>query len=386
MYICTLFIAFMFNKIKLLSWKEILLRFFIYGFATVGFVLCVAWLAVKLKLTNDPGGVDVNDRYFQNITLSDSQRHALLSDSAKLEGLKNLAYYKIITLGVLHPQNARIIMDYYRRTEDVHTVEHMLDAMKIYMKDSAVYHKLVSDREKIFIYKSNTKTDNLFWWSSIEEWPVLKAAVSKDYKVIDSVARKTGVNARIISAVLIAEQIRLFDSRREAFKKWIAPLKMLTSESTFSWGVTGIKDFTAKDIEHNLGDKNSVFYSGAAYEHLLDFKTSKPDEERFERITNIKNHYYAYLYSALCIKQLDAQWKRAGYDLTDRPEIMATLYNVGFNFSVPKPDPQVGGSTIDIKGKKYTFGLLAYEYYYSGEMADLFPYPSMKKNIITAHR
>jgi len=376
----------MLNKIKLLSWRVILLKGAIYGFAIIGFVLCVAWLAVKLKLTNDPGGVDINDRYFQNITVSDSQRHKLLSDSAKLEGLKNLTYNKIITLGVLHPKNARIIMDYFRRTEDVHTVEHMLDAMKIYMKDSAAYNKLVSDREKIFIYNRNTKSDNLFWWSSIEEWPILKAAVSKDASVIDSVAKLTGVNARIISAVLIAEQIRLFDSRREAFKKWIAPLKMLTTESTFSWGVTGIKDFTAKNIEHNLVDKSSVFYVGKAYEHLLDFRTGNPDEERFERITNVKNHFYAYLYSALCIKQLDTQWKNAGYDLTDRPEIMATLYNVGFNFSVPKKEPQVGGSTIDIKGKKYTFGLLAYEYYYSGEMADLFPYPSMKKNILTAHK
>jgi hypothetical protein len=103
-YICNLFRVFMFNKFKLLSWKVILLRFVIYGFAIEGFGLCTAWLGVKLKLTNDPGGVDVNDRYFQNVTFSDSQRHALLSDSAKLEGLKNLAYYKIITLGVLHPQ------------------------------------------------------------------------------------------------------------------------------------------------------------------------------------------------------------------------------------------------------------------------------------------
>ena len=385
-YLHSFYGFFMLNKIKLLSWKIILLRFVVYSFAIVGFGLCAAWLGVKLKLTNDPGGVDINDRYFQNVTISDSQRHTLLSDSTKLEGQKSLVYYKIITLGVLHPQNARIIMDYFRRTEDIHTVEHMLDAMRIYMKDSADYHKLVSDREKLFLYKTNSKSDNLFWWSSIEEWPVLKAAVSKDYKVIDTVAKLTDISPRIISAVLIAEQIRLFDSRREAFKKWIAPLRMLTTETSFSWGVTGIKDFTAKNIEKNLTDRNSVFYTGIKYEHLLDFKTNNPVQERFERITNIKNHYYAYLYSALCIKQLDAQWKHAGYDLTDRPEIMATLYNVGFINSVPKPDPQVGGSTIDIKGKEYTFGLLAYEYYFSGEMADLFPYPNIKKEVITAQK
>lgn len=370
----------MLNRIKQLSWKVIFLRFVIYGFAIVGFGLCSAWLAVKLKLTNDPGGVDINDRYFQTVTVSDNQRHAILSDSAKLEGLKNLAYYKIIELGVSHPQNAKLMMNYFRRTEDVYTIEHMLDAMSIYMKDSADYYKLVSGHEKSLSYKNNANQSNLFWWSSVEEWPVLRAAVSKDYKVIDSVAKITGVSGRLISAVLIAEQIRLFDSRREAFKKWIAPLKILTSETSFSWGVTGIKDFTAKNIEHNLIDRNSVYYPGAAYERLLDFKTTNPDLERFERITNTKNHFYAYLYSALCIKQIDTQWKRAGYDLTDRPEIMATLYNVGFSSSFPKPDPQVGGSTIDIKGKKYTFGLLAYEYYFSGEMADLYPYPLMKVN------
>ncbi len=373
----------MFSKIKQLSWKVLLFRSFVYGFALIGFGLCSAWLAVKLKLTNDPGGVDVNDRYFQHATLSDEQRHALLSDSAQVESLKSQTYYKILALGVSHPKNARNILDYYRRTEDIHTVDHMLDAMGIYMTDSADFNKRVNEGGKILGGKSHNPS-NLFWWSTVEEWPVLKVAVAKDARVIDTVAKRTGANPRLISAVLIAEQIRLFDSRREAFKKWIQPLKILSNETTFSWGVTGIKDFTAKTIEHNLIDKTSPFYLGAAYEHLLDFKTDKPDVERFERITNTKNHYYAYLYAALCIRQIENQWQRAGYDLTDRPEILSTLYNVGFIASVPKKDPQVGGSTIDIQGKKYTFGRLAYEYYFSGELATEFPYPKMKKHLQTA--
>ncbi len=373
----------MFSKIKQLSWKVLLFRTFVYGFAIIGFGLCSAWLAVKLKLTNDPGGVDVNDRYFQHVTLNDDQRHALLSDSLQVERLKSLTYYKILALGVTHPKNARNILDYYRRTEDVHTAEHMIDAMGIYMTDSTDFKNLVATNGKIFT-ENKQNTSNLFWWSTVEEWPVLKVAVAKDAKVIDTVSKRTGVNARIISAVLISEQIRLFDSRREAFKKWIQPLKILSNETTFSWGVTGIKDFTAKAIEHNLIDKNSPFYLGSAYEHLLDFKTNNPDLERFERITNAKNHYYAYMYAALCIKQIDNQWKRAGYDLTDRPEILATLYNVGFVASVPKKNPQVGGSTIDIQGRKYTFGRLAYEYYFSGELAKEFPYPKMHKYIRTA--
>jgi hypothetical protein len=37
-------------------------------------------------------------------------------------------------------------------------------------------------------------------------------------------------------------------------------------------------------------------------------------------------------------------------------------------------NPSVGGSTIAIKEKKYSFGALAFEFYYSGEMVDVFPY------------
>jgi hypothetical protein len=91
---------------------------------------------------------------------------------------------------------------------------------------------------------------------------------------------------------------------------------------------------------------------------------------------NYRNHYYSYLYAAAIVKQIRQQWKRSGYDISDRPEILATLYNVGYYASIPKPDPSVGGSTIVINEKNYTFGALAYEFYYSGELAEYFPYDS----------
>src|ERR1035437_5261164 len=149
----------LFSKIKQLSWKVLLYRSFVYGFAIIGFGLCSAWLAVKLKLTNDPGSVDVNDRYFQHATLTNEQRRALLTDSAQLESLKSLTYFKILALGVSHPKNARNILDYYRRTEDVRTVEHMLDAMGIYMTDSTDFQKRVTEDGKIFSEK-NHNTSN----------------------------------------------------------------------------------------------------------------------------------------------------------------------------------------------------------------------------------
>ena len=83
-------------------------------------------------------------------------------------------------------------------------------------------------------------------------------------------------------------------------------------------------------------------------------------------------------FRCLNIKQIKVQWERAGFPISDRPEILATLYNVGFEVSVPKANPVVGGSTVMIRQKPYSFGAIAFEYYYSGELFDLFPFKPVK--------
>ena len=72
------------------------------------------------------------------------------------------------------------------------------------------------------------------------------------------------------------------------------------------------------------------------------------------------------------------QWERAGFPIDNRPEILATLYNIGFEVSVPKANPVVGGATVMVHDKPYSFGAIAYEYYYSGELFDLFPFKRSK--------
>jgi hypothetical protein len=74
------------------------------------------------------------------------------------------------------------------------------------------------------------------------------------------------------------------------------------------------------------------------------------------------------------MRQVREQWRKAGFDISERPEILATLYNVGFEYSKPGPSPRVGGSRIKIKENSYTFGALAYEFYYSGELLKEFPF------------
>ena len=105
---------------------------------------------------------------------------------------------------------------------------------------------------------------------------------------------------------------------------------------------------------------------------MLDFQTNDTGKERFERIINEDNHYYGYLYGALYIKQVLKQWEKAGFDISNKPEIIATLYNIGFANSKPKVNPESGGSEIEIKEEKYNFGTLAKSFYDSSELLEVF--------------
>jgi hypothetical protein len=221
--------------------------------------------------------------------------------------------------------------------------------------------------------------------------------------LINLVSEKTGVSSRLLIAPLVTEQLRLMTSERSTFKKYFQPLSVLGTQTQFSLGIYGIKENTAKQIESNLKDKNSEYYLGSYYEHMLDYDTSTTtilvdkntlepvknstssnpestttilltgnDAERIKRLTDSHDHMYSYLYAALYLKQIMTAWKNAGYDISDRPEIVATVYNLGFSKSNPNANPQVGGAEIDLNGQKYSFGSIAFYFYFSDEMKDIF--------------
>ncbi|HNW71457.1 MAG TPA: hypothetical protein PKZ36_02860 [Candidatus Paceibacterota bacterium] len=210
-------------------------------------------------------------------------------------------------------------------------------------------------------------------WARTDDWTVVRRGLVKDRSTIAKVSKISGVPARTILAPIVVEQFRYFGSNRELLKKIFLPLQTLGNSVKFSYGIAGIKIATAKQIEANLKDNTSPYYLGGKYRHLLDFKTDDPDEERMARLTNKEDHYYSYLYTALFIKQIEMQWKNAGYPISDRPEILATIFNLGFVHSSPKDNPSVGGSNITVDKKTYTFGGLAYEFFYSDELAKTFP-------------
>jgi hypothetical protein len=210
-------------------------------------------------------------------------------------------------------------------------------------------------------------------WATSAEWQTLGLGFEKDKSIILQASSVSGVTPRLILSVIIPEQFRFFTSNREAFKKFFQPLQMLGNYTQFSYGIAGIKTDTAIMVENNLKDSTSPFYLGLADEHLLDFTTTDPDTERMTRLTDPHNHYYSYLYTALLLKEEMAQWQRAGFPINNRPEILATLFNIGFSRSLPNAIPLTGGAPITINGEDYTFGSLAFSFYYSNELTQYFP-------------
>ena len=211
-------------------------------------------------------------------------------------------------------------------------------------------------------------------WSETVQWEVVKGGLSKDADVIKRVSSETGVPARMIAAAVVPEQVRFFTDNREVFKRYFEPLKILASLSQFSLGVSGIKQKTAADIELYANDPTSVFYPGDGLAALVAYASSTDhDQELFNRLTDEKNHYYSYLYTALYLKEIEMQWQRAGYKVGNRPDVLVTLFNLGFAASQPKADPKAAGAAIVIGGEQYTFGTLGALFYHSDEILEEFP-------------
>lgn len=374
----------------------------VYGFAMIGFVFVGVFFAIKLKLTNVNGSVDEMTEVFQsradeleNITnglASETNDSGDLENiTAKIDQLTTEKRLKVENLCSLEelsytaPKNVEKILTIRKQNVSDTTISQMIFAVKTYLTDRESFDSNVAncfnnfenkkiDEEEILNRVKTTNGSNIFVWPDEDEWKTVTASVIKDRDGIKRAAETVDIDPRLIVSDLIVEQLRVYFSARELYQKYFEPLKILSNMNKMSLGVMGIKEATAIQIENHLKDKNSPYYLGEKYENLLDYPANQNiNKERYSRLTDEK-HYYSYLYAAIYLKQMITQWKNAGFDISNRPEIIGTLFNVGFPQSKPNPNPKVGGSTVNIGQNKYSFGRLSYEFFYSGELAEAFPY------------
>lgn len=342
-------------------------------FAAAGAAIIGAWGLYQLGVTNNHGAVDKNYRSLMSVSEIENLQHAKLTQE-QIDAEWALRYARLAALARHYPVNARLILNAAQHSNDPLVVDRMIAAAKIYMDEDENVDALADKLCGILKGVKQKQNGNVIPWMGGVEWPALKQAILRDSALINEAGRLTGVEPRLIVGCLVGEQIRLFNSKREMFKKYLGPVKVLSVQSQFSYGVNGIKDFTAKAVEEHLKDPTSEFYMGKAYEHLLDFETDDHTNERYKRLVDYRNHLYSYIYTGCILHQTMLQWRRAGYDISDRPDVLFTLFNVGFSQSVPKPNPVPGGSHVTVGDRVYTFGALGFDFYYSGEMAEAFPF------------
>ncbi len=357
------------------SWKKfgkVCYNVVLYGFALAGAGIIGAWAIYQMGWTKNKGAIDQNNRYLAQV----SQMGAKTKKAHKVNP-ERLAenYMKLSVISKLYPRNASLMMEAIENSRGGVDVAQMIAACELYINNEPQYASLLrTQRQKLASTKSNSPEKHAILWMNTPEWGALKEAILKDKALIDSAAYVTGVEPRMIVACLIGEQIRLFNSKREMYKKYLGPVKVLSVQNQFSLGVNGIKDFTAMAVERNLKNDTSAFYMGKKYEHILDFQTSDHSTERVNRLVDYRNHYYSYVYTGCILHQTKKQWERAGFDISNRPEILFTLFNIGFSESHPSTNPQCGGSHITVGDNIYTFGAIGFDFYYSGELSKEFPY------------
>jgi|LauGreDrversion4_2_1035121.scaffolds.fasta_scaffold245005_2 hypothetical protein len=364
--------------------KSIFKRIFKYTYFSVIHILAIVALflmftalAVKFRWSNQKGNVDINNRYFQQI--ADKYGKDMTIDAKNVAKEQSLLMQRIGILAKYQPVDAKTIQDVYTKTGDIIIASRMLDAVALMLKDNKKFNAELKQ------LSSNTpsKSMSIYEFSNYKVWKDFCKAVRHDSKAIDSVAKITGVEARLIVMCLVGEQVRMFNSGRERFKQYVMPFSRIMMPTNRGYGVTGILEHTALRIERNLIDTKSPFYPGDyfyrclnvndSFPHVVNDSISAHRHKTIQRLIAGGDHYYSYLYTAFLLRQYQAHWESKGFDLSKRPEILGTLFNIGFHKSIPKANPEAGGSSFKVGNKEYTFGGLCFEFYYSGELNELFP-------------
>jgi hypothetical protein len=343
--------------------------------AAVAVFLMFTALAVKFKWTNNSGSVDENNRYFSEI--ADKYDDELTKDTTNIAAKEFEFFQKLAVVAKYKPADAKKISEAYNIVKNPIVGLRMIDAFSIMMKKNKEF------QEELSSVKKGEDPLSIYEWSNYQVWKDFCKVVRNDRFAIDSVSRLTGVESRLIVMCLVGEQVRMFNSGREKFKKYVLPFNRIMLPTNRGYGVTGILEHTAYRIENTIFNKKSEFYAGDYFQNCINVNDSFPElvndtikahkQKTIQRLIQRGDHYYSYLYTAFLLRQYQAHWERNGYTLENRPEILGSLFNLGYQKSKPKKNPEAGGSTFNVGGKDYTFGGLCFEFYYSGQLQELFP-------------
>jgi hypothetical protein len=172
-----------------------------------------------------------------------------------------------------------------------------------------------------------------------------------------------GINPTLIKAAIMTEQMRWFYTYRGYIKNIIKSNKFVMVMSQMSYGIGGIKEWTAMRIEeyfyNNYPDIYTSYFAYSAKWYLAssvhEWKNCEIDADGWLFLPNI-------VYWRTWSRWYLDNWSSACVDISSQPWIILTLYN--FGDKAPHGDPQVGWAEIVINGDTYSFGGLGMLLYY----------------------
>ena len=156
------------------KWFKIPYQIALYGFAAYGVVLVGVFVALKLRLTDDKGLVDSNNRYFQE--MHDKYNQDFKVDSTSLIKYRNEILQRINLVNEYYPKNARVILEAWSQSKSEKIALQMLAALDLKLKDNKTYQKRLRDILSNSNNQNIAKGGNAFEWMNFIEWSYFKEA------------------------------------------------------------------------------------------------------------------------------------------------------------------------------------------------------------------
>ena len=285
-----------------------------------------------------------------------------------------LAKYKAINLATLQYldknyddiYNVLLSNDYIRGTKYYDLMIRAKRGAAFFLqnrKTIAQLHSMSIDQE----YYSNTLAqrntqEGLSWipkeFTTDPNFNFMIEGIKNDKRTINTakeLANKLGIEYELTLAGILTEQVRYALTERGEMKKFVSGIPMLLHLTKFSYGIGGIKSFTASKIRDDA----------KRYGYGEELQTHKgiSDEGQWKNI--LIDKYWQVAYPSYLIKNILTRWNEEGYPLNKKPGVVITLYNFGNTENKkPHPAPQVGGAEININKRTYNFGGLGEMFYW----------------------
>lgn len=189
---------------------------------------------------------------------------------------------------------------------------------------------------------------------------ILKGIESREgiLKNIKLESQRLGIDEELVISSMIGEQFRIAcNSQRDSVKKAIVGTtpRRLVSYDISLW-VWGVKVSTAREIFKHADAR------WTASERFLQYDRYSDGELATAMSTD------DYLQAALptnLVKNILVRWANHWYDISGKPGVVWTLYNMGNNEKKkPNANPKLGWAVIRVGARRFTYGELSAAVYW----------------------